>query len=86
MRKASVKSWEVGSDVANPSVDAISAGSLQRIADATEKMAENWSRLADDRDYQKRRAEEAERYAAIRNRRISALRGVITRLKNRSKQ
>jgi hypothetical protein len=62
------------------SLENINAGSLQRIADATEKMASSYVDLEADRNryrewYQKRKAE-----AESLTRQNSALRGVITRL------
>lgn len=62
-------------------IEHINAGSLQRIADATEKIAVNYDDLLRD----KKSAEESRDYwrgQAERGRRqISALRGVITRMK-----
>jgi predicted nuclease with TOPRIM domain len=71
---------------------AIQTGSLQRIADAMEKQAEatntiaaNWQRLTDERDMYKRWYQEKSAKIDKLNRRISALRGVNTRLKNKFK-
>jgi predicted nuclease with TOPRIM domain len=71
---------------------AIIVGSLQRIADAMEKQAEatntiaaNWQRLTDERDMYKRWYQEKSAKIDKLNRRISALRGVNTRLKNKVK-
>lgn len=66
------------------STEHINAGSLQRIADATEKMAANYTAMQEDRDrykswYQESQADKAKLY-----RRISALQGVITKLKNKA--
>lgn len=68
------------------SLEAINVGSLQRIADATEKMASNYTFLQNERDkyerwYKQERASN-ERMA----RRISALQGVITRMKKAKKE
>lgn len=65
------------------SLNSINAGSLQRIADATEKMAGNYTRLQEDVKYWKERAESAQKYAATLGRSKSALKGVITKLKNK---
>jgi len=63
----------------------IKVGCLQRIADATELMANNYQTLINERDRYKRnweyQKEESERMA----RRISALQGVITRMKKKAK-
>ena len=78
MRDDSRGSWTCLS-----TTESIKAGSLQRIADATEKMAASYDNLRTDRDYYKR--EHAERGAtiAILERRLAALRGVITKLKRK---
>ena len=65
----------------NPSVEHINAGSLQRIADATELMAKNHDQLIrakqsaeNSRDYWSEKATKLER-------KIRGLRGYITQLK-----
>lgn len=67
-------------------VEHTNAGSLQRIADATEKIAINYDSLLrakqsaeEGRDYWRGRADKLER-------RISALKGVITRLKRKENE
>jgi hypothetical protein len=77
--------WEPSALLAR-SMEAINTGALQRIADATEVMAKNYQQLIDERNrykeyYLETRAERDKLY-----RRISALQGVITRLKRRAKQ
>jgi methyl-accepting chemotaxis protein len=64
-----------------PTINEINAGSLQRIADAVEKMASNYAQLQNDRDRYKHRAEENAKSAEKLARQNSALRGVITKLK-----
>lgn len=63
-------------------VEDIQLGCLLRIADATEAMAKEHTRLIRDRDYYeagyRRQRKEIEALA----RRIASLRGVITRMKN----
>lgn len=62
-------------------VEDINAGSLQRIADACELMAKNYSELIDERNRWRRwHDEEQERRIAL-ERRNAALRGVITKMK-----
>lgn len=76
-QESSRKNW-----TSDRSVEHINAGSLQRIADAMEKVALNYDELLRD----KKRAEEARDY--WRNRadrlasRVSALKGVITKMRN----
>lgn len=65
------------------SVEYINVGSLQRIADATEKMASNYIQLQNDVDLYKRWYNEARGEKEKLYRKISALKGVITKLKNR---
>ncbi len=61
--------------------DEIRTGSLQRIADACEKMASNYLKLQEDLDLHKRwlELERDRKFQAWRK--ISALRGVITKMK-----
>lgn len=77
LRETSKREWTHATD----SLEAISTGSLQRIADATEKMAERYTQLLDDnawlRTEYKRRGERIDSLS----RRIAALRGVITKMK-----
>lgn len=62
-------------------IEAINAGSLQRIADATEAMAKNHTQLIRERDmYEKLYREQAEKAAALR-RQLSAAKGQITKLR-----
>jgi len=59
----------------------INAGSLQRIADATEKMAQSYVALIEERERYKRWYENQRDLVQIERRSNSALRGVITKLK-----
>lgn len=63
----------------------VNTGSLQRIADATELMASNYLRLQADLNMYKKWHKESQEGEAKMVRRISALQGVITRLKNKTK-
>lgn len=78
LREASRKDWGGNNTVAD-----INAGSLQRIADATELMAKRYTELIDERDRLKRWADEARDRAYRVERSNAALRGVVTRLKKR---
>ena len=80
-REASLKHYRLNRDL--PSTEEINAGSLQRIADATEKMARRHTELIAENEslgkrlnYSIKRCEQVERSN-------SALRGVITRLRRR---
>lgn len=64
-------------------IENINCGSLQRIADATELMASNYKQLQQDCDkYQRWYNEEAQKVNNL-YRKISSLKGVITKYKNR---
>jgi|SRR5690625_310104 len=70
----------------NLTLEQINAGSLLRIADATEKMCMDRQKL--ERDYKYMR-ESRDRYLHLlesERRRNSALRGVITRMKRKANQ
>ncbi len=77
-RELSRRGWE-----GNGTVEHINAGSLQRIADATEKMAESYIRLINDRDYQKRRAENEIACSQRLMRSNASLRGHVRRLRRK---
>lgn len=68
----------------SPSMEDIQIGAIQRIADATEKMAANYIAIQEDRDRYKRWYNEQNDRIIGLSRRISALQGVITRLKKKS--
>ena len=65
--------------------ESISTGALQRIADATELMAKNYIKLQDDAAMYKRWYNESREQKEKLYRQISALKGVITELKNKAK-
>ncbi len=69
LRNSSKQEWTGGA-----TIEQINAGSLQRIADATEKMALNYDTLIRERDQYKKRYQE-------RNETIKHLRGTIAALK-----
>ena len=68
----------------DPNENQLKLGCLQRIADATELMAQNYQSLIGERDSYKRK------YEAERDRRLNqdkcnaALRGVITKMKKKA--
>lgn len=66
--------------------DSMNTGSLQRIADSCEVMAKNHAKLVRERDnYYKWWKEERDRRFSL-ERRLSAMRGVATKLKNKIKE
>lgn len=91
----SKKSWRtVGLESPADETDAhVQIGCLQRIASAVEKTAENWSNLEAERDRYKvlyhdtceLRSKDFRRCVAL-GRQNSALKGVITKLKQKSKK
>lgn len=78
-RQISRQEWS-----AADTVESINAGSLQRIADATEAMAKGHVELARERDNYKRWYEQEQERRNRLDRRIIALRGVITRIKRKA--
>lgn len=62
-------------------IEAINAGSLQRIADAQELMAKNHSDLVGERDRAKANAAYWRQQADLSAGSIRALKGVVTKLK-----
>lgn len=84
-RDESRKSYGIETET-GVSIEAINAGSLQRIADATELMARNYQQLQNDLDRYKRwYDEECERRKQL-ERRVNSLKGVITKLRKVAKQ
>lgn len=78
-KEVSKQNWN-----AKNSTEHINAGSLQRIADATEIMAQNYVSLQNDKElYQQWYNQEREKTHKL-YRRISALQGVITKLKKKA--
>lgn len=76
LRQDSHKEW-----ASNGTLNEIDSGSLQRIADATEKMAASYDNLMNNRDLYKRWYEQEQAAKESLTRRVIALRGVITKLK-----
>lgn len=66
-------------DDANPTIEQINAGSLLRIADATEKMSKSVVALEAERDRYKGWYEDEKERRKHAERRIIALKGVVTR-------
>lgn len=82
-RGASKIDWNTGEGA---TLEQIQTGCLQRIADANEKMTENFVALQNDRDYYKRRVESQDKENTRLGHVIRALRGVITRKKQHASQ
>ncbi len=76
LREASKDTWN-----SKDTLDEINAGSLQRIADATETMAKSYNWMEDDRNWYRDAFREEQDKVCRFKRRVSALRGVITKLK-----
>ena len=75
-RDESRKEW-----IGSATLTSINSGSLQRIADAVEKMAESYDQLRAQRDSYERLFRNEKAYASRLLRKNAALRGVITRMK-----
>lgn len=80
MREDSKKEW-----ISRSNGEDLKLGCLQRIADAVEKMSGSYQRLIEDRDTYKRWHEQEKASSRRLTNRITGLRGVITRLKRKSK-
>jgi hypothetical protein len=76
-REQSKKDW-----TGQSTIEAINSGSLQRIADATEKMAQSYTDMERSRNYFKGLYEERKSSIMLLRRSDAALRGVITKLKS----
>lgn len=81
-RNETRQNWGVNQE-ANLSKEQLQIGCLLRIADATEKMASNYTQLQNDVDYYKKRAVAAERKIEQLKRSIAAYKANYTRLKKR---
>jgi len=75
--------WSAQDPDTYPGDTEMKIGCLQRIADATELMATNFIQLQNDRDWYKRMYHEKRDEKDKLKRRISALQGVITKMKKR---
>lgn len=81
---ATLRETSKGDFISGPLTDQnITIGALQRIADATEKMAGNFIQLQNDLTFYKRRKLESDVAIDRLHRRISALHGVNTKLKKK---
>jgi len=67
-------------------IDQLNAGSLQRIADATEAMAKNHVQLQNDYNYMKISRDGYRELYEMERKRTKALKGVITKLKKAGEQ
>lgn len=65
-----------------PGIENLKFGCLQRIANASEKMAANYDSLIRDRDWYKKRYEEQQKEIQKLSRKISAYKGHIARMKS----
>lgn len=82
-REASKQNW---TNVAgNDTIERINAGSLQRIADATEVMAKSYNDLIADRNWYKEKYNEKNARIDQLNNSIRSYRGTITKLKKKLK-
>lgn len=79
-KEASRSTWSTQTGI-SASMDEIKSGSLQRIADACELMANNHAQLIADRDMYERWYREEQKYRQGLEFKVRSLRGVITKLK-----
>lgn len=76
--------WITGNE--RPTTDDLKLSCLMRIADAAEQTAKNYVALQSDRDTYKRWYKEQNELIAKLIRKLTATRGVVTRLKNQMSQ
>lgn len=82
LRDISKKTWTSDENT----LASINAGSLQRIADATELMARRHTELIRERDNYERYYREAQQRNQQLERRLAAAKGQITKLRNAAKK
>ncbi len=80
MRETSRREWS-----SNTSIEHINCGSLQRIADALEKVAVNYDSLLRDKKWAEESRDRYVNALESERRRTAALRGVITKMKKGTK-
>jgi uncharacterized protein YoxC len=80
-REHSRKDWHESGTRGLATIEEIKTGSLQRIADAVEKMGTSIGQLERDRDYYKRQFNETQTKNKRLRHQIIGLRGAITRMK-----
>jgi hypothetical protein len=81
-RKQSQDNWQqsLGPDGA---IDQINAGSFQRMADALELIAKDRQKLINDKEYYQASAKRYQERYYNEQRRVAALKGVITKLRKK---
>lgn len=82
-RDESRKNWAASSE--NPSLEQLTFGCLQRIADATESMATEYNRLIRDNKWLSSSRDNYRNDCERLRKQNASLRGVITRMKNKTK-
>jgi hypothetical protein len=86
-RDESRGTWGVNLEASeNVSNDQLRMGAMLRIADATEKMASNYTNLQNEKDKYERWYRRELESSARMAKRVSALQGVITRMKKAKKE
>lgn len=70
-------------DDQTPTLDQLKFGAIQRIADATEKMAQRHTELIAERDQFERQYNAAQNWSEIYRARLSAAKGQITKLRKK---
>lgn len=83
LRKASRVNYVTNND--KPTMDEIQLGVSQRMADSLERMEKPYLKLIDDLEWYRKRYRDQRDEIKTLNNRISALKGVVTRYKNKLK-
>lgn len=84
-RESSRINWGTNRNSELMTLEQINTGAILRIADATELIAKRYEELIRERDYYKDEANRARNRANEANRRVIAMKGLVTKLKNKIK-
>ena len=84
LKQVSKGNYDLSHD-GNPKLEEVNTSCLMRIADATELMAQNYNKLLAEREQYKNWHKQECAANAILIKRVSALKGIITRMKNKEK-
>lgn len=82
LREATKREW--GTIGERPTIEELHTGALLRLADSSELIANNYRHLLEERDMYERWWKEERNRVARLERSLSAMRGVVTKLKGKA--
>jgi len=85
LKSCSKESYNLSHD-GNPTPEEVRTSALMRIADATETIAQSYNNLIAERDRFKQWFYEEQAAKTVLIKKVSALKGVITRMKNKGEK